>query len=98
LLLEEGPTVGIHFIVCGDYSVIGSSYEPALKYVRRQSTIGLLTMKLADQDMFSQPVIRKERYPDSYDSYYAMDDDHINSKIPEEEGERLWEKNHRLTR
>src|SRR5699024_10296522 len=55
LLLEEGPTVGIHFIVCGDYSFIGSSYELAPKYVRRQSTIGLSTMKLGDQDMFSQP-------------------------------------------
>ncbi|MEW9676388.1 type VII secretion protein EssC [Lentibacillus sp. L22] len=83
LLLEEGPSVGIHFIICGDYGFIGSSYDPAPKYVRRQSTVGLLTMRLGDQDIFSQPFIRKEKYPNPYECYYAMDHEYVKIKIPE---------------
>src|SRR5699024_11014101 len=35
LLLEEGPTVGIDFIVCGDYRFLGSSYELAPNNIHR---------------------------------------------------------------
>lgn len=83
LLFEQGPSMGIHFIICGDYGFIGSSFDPAPKYVRRQSTIGLLTMKLGDQDIFNQPFIRKEKYPNPYECYYAMDHEHVKIKIPE---------------
>src|SRR5699024_2618293 len=70
-LLEDGPAVGIHFIICGDYGYIGSSYDRPPKYVRRQSEVGLLTMRLGDQDIFTQPFIRKEKYPDQFECYYA---------------------------
>lgn len=83
ILLEDGPSVGIHFIICGDYGYIGSSYDRAPKYVRRQSTVGLLTMRLGDQDIFNQPFIRKEKYPEPYECYYAMDHEHVKIKIPE---------------
>src|SRR5690625_7492901 len=39
LLLEEGTSVGIHFIVCGDYGFIGSSYEPAHKYSSEKARV-----------------------------------------------------------
>ncbi|GIO23676.1 type VII secretion protein EssC [Oceanobacillus sp. J11TS1] len=82
LLWEEGPSVGIHFIVCGDNGFIGSSIDSAAKYIRRQSTIGLFAMKIGDQDILNQPFIRKEKYPNEYECYYAMDYEHMKIKIP----------------
>ncbi|WP_339177701.1 type VII secretion protein EssC [Oceanobacillus sp. FSL W7-1293] len=83
LLWEDGPSVGIHFIVCGDYSFIGSSIEAGAKYIRRRSTIGLFAMKMGDQNIFSQPFIRKEKYPNAYECYYVMDHENVKIKIPE---------------
>lgn len=83
IFLEDAASVGIHFIFCGDYSYIGRNYDNAPKQIRRQATIGLMTMKLGDQDIFSQPFIRKEKYPSEFESYYVMDHEHVKIKIPE---------------
>lgn len=82
VLLENGSQSGIHFVICGDYSYIGSSFEQVPKYVRNKSTVGLISMRLGDQDIFKQPFIRQEKYPDSYECYYAMDHQHVKIKIP----------------
>lgn len=83
ILLEQGARVGIHFIICGDYSYIGTSFEQAPKYVRNQATVGLVSMRLGDQDIFKQPFIRQEKYPEPFECYFAMDHQHLKIKIPE---------------
>ncbi len=81
-LLEQGERAGIHFIICGDYSYIGMSFEQIPKYVRNQATVGLMSMRLGDQDIFKQPFIRQEKYPEPYECYFAMDHQHVKIKIP----------------
>ncbi|WP_249872489.1 type VII secretion protein EssC [Oceanobacillus saliphilus] len=83
VLLEQGAKVGIHFVLCGDYSYIGLSFEQVAKYVRNQSTVGLISMRLGDQDIFKQPYIRQETYPNPFECYFAMDHQHVKLKIPE---------------
>lgn len=82
VLFEQGPNVGVYFIICGDYGYIGTSFELTAKFVRRLSTVGLMSMRVGDQDIFNQSFIRKEKYPDAYECYYAMDHDHIKIKVP----------------
>ncbi|MGY0691178.1 type VII secretion protein EssC [Virgibacillus sp. FSP13] len=82
VLFENGPQSGIHFVICGDYSYIGLSFEQVPKYVRNKSTAGLISMRLGDQDIFKQPFIRQEKYPNPYECYYAMDHQHVKIKIP----------------
>ncbi|QKY69802.1 type VII secretion protein EssC [Lentibacillus sp. CBA3610] len=82
VIFEQGPNAGVHFIICGDYGYIGTSFEQTAKFVRKLSTVGLMSMRLGDQDIFSQPFIRKEKYPDAYECYYAMDHEHIKLKVP----------------
>src|SRR5699024_1424661 len=82
VIFEQGPNVGVHFIICGDYGYIGTSFEQTAKFVRKLSTVGLMSMRLGDQDIFNQPFIRKEKYPNEYESYYAMDHEHVKIKVP----------------
>lgn len=81
--LNDGVKSGIHFILCSDYSYIGISYERIAKYARSQATVGLVSMRLGDQDIFKQPFIRNEKYPKAYEVYFAMDHDHLKIKIPD---------------
>ncbi|MCR1836242.1 hypothetical protein NSA56_18080 [Oceanobacillus caeni] len=81
--LNDGVKSGIHFILCSDYSYIGISYERIAKYARSQTTVGLVSMRLGDQDIFKQPFIRQEKYPKAYEVYFAMDHDHLKIKIPD---------------
>ncbi|ENH96305.1 hypothetical protein J416_11552 [Gracilibacillus halophilus YIM-C55.5] len=81
-LFEQGPTVDVHFIICGDYGYIGTSFEQPAKVARNLANVGLFSMRLGDQDIFSQPFIRKETYPNTYECYYAMDHDHVKIKVP----------------
>ncbi|MDE5415224.1 type VII secretion protein EssC [Alkalihalobacterium chitinilyticum] len=82
VLFEQGPKVDVHLIVCGDASYINTSYEKPAKVVRSLSNVGLVSMRLGDQDIFSQPFIRKETYPKDYEAYYARDHQHIKIKLP----------------
>ncbi len=82
VLFEQGPKVDVHFIVCGDSSYISTSFEKPAKVVRKLSNVGLVSMRLGDQDIFSQPFIRKETYPAAYEAYYARDHQHIKIKVP----------------
>ncbi len=82
VLFENGSQSGIHFVICGDYNYIGLSFEQIPKYVRNKSTAGLISMRLGDQDIFKQPFIRQEKYPNPYECYYAMDHQHVKIKIP----------------
>lgn len=83
ILLEQGEKVGIYFIICSEYSYIGMSYEQVPKYVRNQATVGLISMRLGDQDIFKQPFIRQEKYPEPFECYFSMDHQHMKIKIPE---------------
>ncbi|MCK0473460.1 type VII secretion protein EssC [Halalkalibacter sp. APA_J-10(15)] len=80
---EQGAKLGLYFILAGDYSFIGTSFDPIAKYVRTQAIVGLISMRLSDQDIFKQAYIAKEKYPNAYECYYAMDHQHIKLKIPE---------------
>lgn len=82
VLFEQGPKVNVYFIVCGDSSYIGTSYEKTAKVIRNLSNVGLVSMRLSDQDIFSHPFIRKETYPKEYEVYYAKDHQHIKIKVP----------------
>ncbi|MBT2598935.1 MULTISPECIES: type VII secretion protein EssC [unclassified Oceanobacillus] len=82
-MVDKGSKVGIHFIICSEYSYLGMSYEQVPKYFRGQAMIGLLSMRLGDQDMFKQPFIRQEKYPNKYECYVALDHQHVKVKIPE---------------
>ncbi|WP_079709010.1 type VII secretion protein EssC [Paraliobacillus ryukyuensis] len=82
-LFEHGPGVDVHFIVCGDSSYIATSFEKTAKIVRKLSTVGLISMRLGDQDIFSQPFIRKETYPQPFEAYVARDHHHIKIKVPQ---------------
>ncbi|WP_424475014.1 type VII secretion protein EssC [Oceanobacillus kimchii] len=82
-MIDKGSKVGIHFIICSEYSYLGMSYEQVPKYFRGQAMIGLLSMRLGDQDMFKQPFIRQEKYPNKYECYVALDHQHVKVKIPE---------------
>ncbi|AUJ26913.1 type VII secretion protein EssC [Virgibacillus dokdonensis] len=83
LLIEQGKKAGIHFIFIGDYSYIGLSFEQVAKYIRSQAIVGLMSMRLGDQDIFKQPFIRQEKYPNPFECYLAMDHQHTKLKIPE---------------
>jgi S-DNA-T family DNA segregation ATPase FtsK/SpoIIIE len=83
ILIEQSGRVGIHFVIGGDYSYIGQSFEQIPKYVRNQATVGLVSMRLGDQDIFKQPFMRQEKYPAPFECYFAMDHQHIKIKIPE---------------
>ncbi|WP_366249414.1 type VII secretion protein EssC [Terribacillus aidingensis] len=83
LMMERGSKAGIHFIICSDYNYIGISYEQVPKYLRSQAIFGLVGMRLGDQDLFKQPFIRQEKYPEPYECYVAMDHQHVKVKIPE---------------
>ena len=83
ILIDQGVRVGIHLILCSDYNYIGQSFEQIPKYVRNQSTVGLVSMRLGDQDIFKQPFMRQEKYPGPFECYFAMDHQHVKIKIPE---------------
>ncbi|MRX72690.1 type VII secretion protein EssC [Bacillus lacus] len=83
ILFEQGPKVGIHFIICGDASYINTSYEKTAKTIRSLANSGLVSMRLGDQDIFSQPFIRKETYPKEFEVYFARDHQHIKIKLPQ---------------
>lgn len=80
-LLIDGVKVGIHFILCGDYSYIGRSYEQVPRFVRSQARAGLISMRLGDQDLFKQRYISNEKYPQPYECYYAADHQYVKMKI-----------------
>lgn len=82
ILFGEGPKFDIHFVVCGDSSYIATSFEKVSKTVRKLSSVGLISMRLGDQDIFSQPFIRKETYPQAFEAYVAREHDHIKIKVP----------------
>ncbi|MBU9723484.1 MULTISPECIES: type VII secretion protein EssC [Bacillaceae] len=82
-LLEQGRKTGIYFILSGDYGFVGMSYDQVAKYVRTQTDIGLISMRLSDQDIFKQAFISKEKYPNPYECYLAMDHQSLKLKIPE---------------
>ncbi|WP_416151677.1 type VII secretion protein EssC [Salipaludibacillus sp. HK11] len=82
ILFEQGPNVDVHFIICGDSSYIASSFEKPAKVVRKLANVGLISMRLGDQDIFNQPFIRKETYPEAFEAYYARDHQHIKLKVP----------------
>lgn len=80
---EQGAKLGLYFILAGDYSFTGMSFDPIAKYVRTQSVVGLISMRLSDQDIFKQAYIAKEKYPNPYECYYAMDHQNMKIKISE---------------
>ncbi|SHM54986.1 type VII secretion protein EssC [Gracilibacillus kekensis] len=81
-LFEVGPSMDVHFVICGDASYLSTGFEKAAKVVRKLSNVGLVSMRLGDQDIFSQPFIRKETYPKAYECYVARDHQHIKIKVP----------------
>ncbi|PAD39863.1 type VII secretion protein EssC [Terribacillus sp. 7520-G] len=83
LMMERGAKAGIYFIICSVYNYLGTSYEQVPKYLRSQAIFGLVGMRLGDQDLFKQPFIRQEKYPEPYECYVAMDHQHVKVKIPE---------------
>jgi len=83
MFLNDGAKTRIYFIICSDYNYIGISFEQVPKLARNQATVGLVSMRLGDQDIFKQPFIRQEKYPNAYEVYFAMDHDHLKIKIPD---------------
>lgn len=81
IFFEQGPAVNIYFIVCGDADYIATSYERPAKIIRKLSNVGLMAMRLSDQDIFSQPFIRKETYPQPFEAYYVREHQHIKVKV-----------------
>src|SRR5699024_4363097 len=63
VLFDQSAKVGIHFSIAGNYNYIGRSFERIPKYVRNQSTVGIVSMRLGDQDLFKQSFISREKYP-----------------------------------
>ena len=82
LLISNGPKAGIYFIIASEYSYVGQSYEEIPKYVREHIRVGLVSMRLSDQDVFKQRFISNERYPDAYECYYAQDHQYMKLKLP----------------
>ncbi|MBM7541133.1 type VII secretion protein EssC [Amphibacillus cookii] len=81
VLFEQGPAVNIYYVICGTADYIATSYERTIKLVRKLATIGLISMRLSDQDMFSQPFIRQESYPKPFEAYYVREHEHIKIKV-----------------
>lgn len=81
--LINASKLGIHFILCSEYSYLGQSYEQIPKFVRNQAVAGLIGMRLSDQDMFKQRFISNEKSPEAFECYFAMDHDHVKIKIPQ---------------
>ncbi|WP_066074081.1 type VII secretion protein EssC [Neobacillus soli] len=82
-LMSNGPKVGIHLIVSSIYSYIGQSYEDIPRYIRDHANVGLMSMRLGDQDIFKQSYISNEKYPNSYETYYTQDYRYEKVKIPQ---------------
>ena len=81
--LVNASKLGIHLILCSDYSYLGQSYEQVPKFVRSQALAGLVAMRLSDQDVFKQRFISNEQSPEAYECYFAMDHQHVKIKIPQ---------------
>ncbi|SEO94845.1 DNA segregation ATPase FtsK/SpoIIIE, S-DNA-T family [Amphibacillus marinus] len=81
ILFEQGPAVNIYYVVCGTTDYIATSYERTAKLIRKLATVGLISMRLSDQDLFSQPFIRKESYPKPFEAYYVREHEHIKIKV-----------------
>ena len=81
-LLMNAGNLGIHLIICSEYSYLGQSFEQVPKYVRGQALAGLISMRLGDQDIFKQRFMSNEKSPEAYECYFAMDHHHIKIKIP----------------
>ena len=81
--LINAGNVGIHLVICSEYSYLGQSYEQVPKYVRSQVLSGIVAMRLGDQDMFKQRFISNEPVLNAYECYYAMDHQYTKLKIPE---------------
>lgn len=79
----NASALGIHFIICSEYSYLGQSYEQIPKFVRNQALAGIIGMRLSDQDVFKQLFISNEKAPEAYECYFAMDHQHAKIKIPE---------------
>src|SRR5699024_2004379 len=75
--------LGMHFILCSDFSCLGQSYERIPKYVRSQALAGLICMRLSDQDIFKQRFISNEKMLEPYECYFAMDHQYTKIKIPQ---------------
>lgn len=81
-MLMNAGNLGIHLIICSEYSYLGQSFEQVPKYVRGQALAGLLSMRLGDQDIFKQRFMANEKSPEAYECYFAMDHHHVKIKIP----------------
>ncbi len=80
--LMHAANVGIHFIICSEYSYLGQSYEQIPKYVRNQALAGLICMRLGDQDLFKQRFISNEPVLENDECYFAMDHHYTKLKLP----------------
>ncbi|MFC0015756.1 type VII secretion protein EssC [Allobacillus sp. GCM10007490] len=81
-LFERGPKHEVYFIVVGNHNYLGKSFEYPAKSIRKLSMVGLVAMRLGDQDVFNQPFIRKETHPGTYECYVAIEQQHYKIKVP----------------
>src|SRR5699024_5710010 len=80
--LMNAANLGLHFIICSDYSYLGQSFEQIPKYVRSQALAGIISMPLGDQDIFKHRFIANEKTLEEFECYFAMDHQYVKIKIP----------------
>ncbi|HLR70278.1 MAG TPA: type VII secretion protein EssC [Pseudogracilibacillus sp.] len=80
--LMNAANLGLHFIICSDYSYLGQSFEQIPKYVRSQALAGIISMPLGDQDIFKHRFIANEKTLEAFECYFAMDHQYVKIKIP----------------
>lgn len=80
--LINASHLGIHLIICSEYSYLGQSFESAPKYVRSNALAGLICMRLSDQDIFKQRYIANEKSLGNFECYFAMDHHYEKMKLP----------------
>lgn len=82
LLINQGPKTGVNFIIGSEYSYVGQSYEEIPRFARDLIHVGILSMRLSDQDIFKQRYISNEKYPNEDECYFAEDHQHMKLKLP----------------
>lgn len=80
--LIHATSLGFQFIICSEYSYLGTSFEQVPKTIRSNALAGLVCMRLSDQDVFKQRYISNEKTLEPYESYFAMDHQYEKIKLP----------------
>ncbi|WP_152655085.1 type VII secretion protein EssC [Oceanobacillus sp. CFH 90083] len=82
-IVDQGSRTGIHFIFCSHHNYIGSSYDKSVRYIRDQVAVGLVGMRVSDQDLFKKTIIRKEKTLENYECFILHDFEQTKVKVPE---------------